>query len=247
MPNKIIIANWKANPASLREAQELFKAEVAAAEQNKIKTIICPPFVFLEELVKLLPANFSGQTGLGVQNIWESVGPFTGEISPEMVYGLGARSVLVGHSDRRYVLGEGDEMINKKVVAALRVGMTPVLLVGEKDWQEGDDEKILAEQLTQDLANLAPEDIAKVWIAYEPVWAISTNPQSQPATSDDAVKAIGMIRDIILKKWQIDSANIKVLYGGSVNESNVAQFLGHTEIDGAVVGATSLRTEEFSR
>ncbi len=247
MFDKIVIANWKANPASLSEAQDLFKAEIMAAERNKIKVIVCPPFVFLEELAQLLPADFSEWASLGVQNIWESAGPFTGEISPEMVHGLGARFVLVGHSDRRYVLGESDEMIHKKVLASLRVGMTPVLLVGGKDQQKEAGEKILTEQLRQDLATLRPEDIAKVWIAYEPVWAISTNFQSQPVAPDDAVAAMVMIRDIVFKKWQVDPADVKVLYGGSVNEGNITQFLKRPEIDGAVVGAASLKAAEFDR
>lgn len=247
MLNKIIIANWKANPASLKEAQDLFKAELAASQKYQVETVICPPFVFLEELAKLLPADFSGRASLGVQDVWESAGPFTGEISPEMASGLGARFVLVGHSDRRYVLGENDEMINKKVLASLEAGMTPILLVGEKDRQEENSAKILPNQLTQDLAGLRLEDIAKVWIAYEPVWAISTNPQSQPAAPFDAVEAITMIREIIFKKWSISKSGMRVLYGGSVNDANITQFLEHPEIDGAVVGAASLKPEEFSR
>lgn len=247
MSNKVIVANWKANPASLQEAQDLFKAELAASQKYRVETIVCPPFVFLEELAKLLPADFSGWASLGVQDVWESAGPFTGEISPEMASGLGARFVLVGHSDRRYKLGESDEMINKKVRASLRAGMTPILLVGEKEHQGGDSAEILLNQLTQDLAGLRPEDITKVWIAYEPVWAISTNPQSRPALPADALKAISAIRDIIFQTWPIGKSAMRVLYGGSVSDANITQFLEYPEIDGAVVGAASLKPEEFSR
>lgn len=246
MPSKIIIANWKANPSSLPEAQGLFRATVIKAEQcREVETVVCPPFVFLEELAKWLHANFSSPpVALGVQDIWESAGPFTGEISPEMVRNLGAQYVLVGHSDRRYILGEDDIMINKKILAALRIGLIPVLLVGEKERQGDDHEDLIINQLLQDLADVGPARMAKVLICYEPVWAISTSPGSHPDTPANALKAAEIIRRTLLKYWNIASA--RVLYGGSVNADNITHFLEHPEINGAVIGGASLRAEEFS-
>lgn len=243
---KIIIANWKANPSSLPEAQDLFRATVIKAEQcREVETVVCPPFVYLEELAKWLFANFSSPPlALGVQDIWESAGPFTGEISPEMARNLGAQYVLVGHSDRRYILGEDDVRINKKVLAALRIGLTPVLFVGEKERGGDDDqENLIVNQLLQDLADVGPARMAKVLVCYEPVWAISTSPGSHPDTPANALKAAETIRRTLLKYWNIASA--RVLYGGSVSADNITRFLEHPEINGAVVGGASLRAEAF--
>ena len=117
---KIIIANWKANPVSLKEAQDLFAIEATEASRYPtIKTVICPPFIYLEELSKMLKKDFNKTAiDLGVQDLWEASGPFTGEISPEMVHELGVRYVLIGHSDRRYIFGDDDEMINRKLRSA---------------------------------------------------------------------------------------------------------------------------------
>jgi len=239
---RIIIANWKANPASLGEAQELFAAEMAAASEfPNIKTVICPPFVYIEELAKLSKSN------LGAQNIfWEESGPFTGEVSPEMLKNLGVSHVLVGHSDRRYVMNETDEIINKKIKATLGDDMTPVLLVGEK--KKGENKRqILSEQLMADLNGLSGADVEKTLFAYEPVWAISTNKNAEPDIPENTLEAINIIEGFLLENFKVETKNLCFLYGGSVTDKNVADFLSHPQISGAVIGGASLQEKEFAK
>lgn len=234
-----MIANWKMNPQTLDEAQELFNFETAESEKyQNLKTIICPPFVYLEELAK------SGEDNLGTQDMfWEEKGPFTGEISGEMLKNLGIGYTLVGHSDRRYVMGETDEMINKKIKAALNENIIPVLLVGERSKTEN-QKQILTDQLTADLSGLNKDEIKKVWIAYEPVWAISTNKDAEADSPENTLEAIKLIDEFLLGNY--DSQAAGYLYGGSVNEKNVADFLSHPEISGAVIGGASIRKDEFA-
>lgn len=244
--SKIIVANWKMNPQSLAEAEGLFNFSIAeAVKYPNIQTIICPPFVFIEELARrLLSVSYKPLTGLGSQDLfWETKGAFTGEISPGMLESFSVSHVLIGHSDRRYVIGESDEVINKKIKAALETGITPILLVGER---EGEDrEEVLTNQLTKNLENFSTDEISKILFCYEPVWAISTNPGAKPDTPENTLEAISFIDDFLTKNYQLSTKNY--LYGGSVNEKNAVDYLKHPEIGGAVIGAASLRKEEFGR
>ena len=244
--NKIIIANWKANPATLEEALELF--DFCAAEVSKyqnIRLIICPPFVYLEELAKRLPVGGEGNLRLGSQDLfWEKSGPYTGEISVDMLKNFGITHVLAGHSDRRYKIGESDEIINKKIKAALDADIVPVLLAGEKN-REDNRKAVLEQQLAADLVGLTPDQISKVLITYEPVWAISTQPGSEPDTPENAIEAIQVIKNFLAISYKLSAASC--LYGGSVNKDNAADFLKHPEISGAVIGGASLRKEEFAK
>lgn len=240
--NKIIIANWKANPQSVKEAAELYRAEVAQAEKfEKVETVICPPFVFLEELAAI------DRSHLGAQDIfWKESGPYTGEISTDMLKNLGVSHVLIGHSDRRYVLGETDEIINKKMKAALGAGIIPILLVGERERNDV-REDVLVDQLSRGLKNIPADQTRAVLVAYEPVWAISTGADGAADTPENALEAIEMIKEIITKLFSPQTADsIKMLYGGSVNQDNAAGFLSYPEITGAVIGGASLKKDEFS-
>ncbi|MEX2053033.1 MAG: triose-phosphate isomerase, partial [Candidatus Paceibacterota bacterium] len=154
----------------------------------------------------------------------------------------GVAHVLIGHSDRRYVVGESDEVINKKIKAAIRADVAPILLVGERS-REDDKGKVLEQQLSVDLAGLSKEEISKVLIAYEPVWAISTSDNAEADTPKKTLEAVRMIKKIISEKFQLDYG--PVLYGGSVNENNVVDFLKHEDVGGGVIGGASLRKEEF--
>lgn len=241
---KIIIANWKANPQTLEKAQELFRAEVIeAAKYKNVQTVICPPFVYIEELAKQLQGSFlykDDPCSLGAQDVfWKE-----SEISEPQK--LGINYVLVGHSDRRYPPaggGETDEIINRKIKAALRTGVVPVLLVGERN--RGDDRRqILEKQLSADLAGLTAEQISKVLIAYEPVWAISTAPGAEADTPENTMEAMAAIKNFLVTNYQLPITGF--LYGGSVTEENVADFLSHPEISGAVIGGASLRRDEFA-
>lgn len=236
---KVIIANWKANPSTLAEAQELFRAEITeAAKYENVQTIICPPFVYLEELSKLLLTTYYSleTSSLGTQDVfWKE----SEALEPQK---LGIRYVLVGHSDRRYKIGETDETINKKIKSALGAQITPVLLVGERN--KGDDRKqVLEKQLSADLDGLIADQISRTLIAYEPVWAISTKPGAEPDTPENTLKALKIISEFLSINYKLETRNY--LYGGSVNEKNVADFLSHPEISGAVIGGASLRKDEF--
>ena len=213
---KLIIANWKCNPKTLAEAKKLF---------NGVKdtgAIICPPFIYLSVF------NYKF---LGAQNChWEQSGPYTGEISPKMLKDLGCKYVIIGHSERRIYLQETDEMINKKLKAVLKTGLTPILCVGEKKGEKA--EIVVSNQLNKNLKGIAKKDLNKIIIAYEPVWAIGTG---NFCSADKANK----IREFIKKKL-----NNKILYGGSVN-SKIAGDYTEIGFDGLLVGNASLDAKEF--
>ncbi|HEY4484589.1 MAG TPA: triose-phosphate isomerase [Candidatus Paceibacterota bacterium] len=229
--NKLIIANWKNHPETLEEAKELFEFEVAEAlKYPNIKTVICPPEPFLKSRAEI------NREFVGAQDVfWESGAE-----------NYRVKCSLVGHSDRRYPLvggGDTDEIINQKVKIALESGVVPVLLVGEKE--RGDDrQEILEKQLTAGLFDLSTSDVDRIVIAHEPVWAISTNPNAEPDKPENTLKAFKVINDFLFETYGLEPKAI--LYGGSVNQNNVADFLKHPEISGAVIGGASLRKEEFA-
>ena len=228
---KILIANWKMNPPTLAEAQELFRAEVIeAAKYKNVKTVICPPFMFMKDLASI-PNNV-----LGAQDVfWEESDFF----EPQK---LGTDYALIGHSDRRYKIGETDEMINKKIKVTLEAEIIPVLLVGEKN-REDDRRQVLEKQLSADLEGLDPGQISKVLIAYEPVWAISTTLGAKADTSENTLEALKIISEFLSINYKLEAKHF--LYGGSVTAKNVADFLSCPEISGAVLGGASLRKDEF--
>lgn len=229
MPHKLLIANWKANPATLEEAHILFTAEQAD------NVIICPPAIYIAEL----HPN-------GAQDVFWEAGAHTGQLSTEMLKQFGVTHVLVGHSECR-ALGETDEQINKKLKAALAADMVPILLIGEPEKSAasaGWRTDYLIDQLTRDLEDVSAEDAKKIMFCYEPVWAISSHPNAKAATVEDALSAIHEMQGIIEKMYGFRPG---VLYGGSVNASNVGDFFKHDEISGAVVGGASLKIDEFTK
>ncbi len=247
--NKTIVANWKMSPATLQEAQELFKftmEQTSRLGEKNLNVIVCPPFVFIEELAKMLNQKHGGGgISLGAQDIfWEAKGAYTGEVSTTMLKNFNITHVLIGHSDRRYVLNESDEVINKKLKATLKADIKPVLLVGEREM--GDTkEDILVNQVSRGLDGLTRDQISQIMFAYEPVWAISTNPGAKADTPENASQTIKLINSILVKNYKLKSQPF--LYGGSVNEQNISAFLNQPEINGAVIGGASLRKEGFGR
>lgn len=222
---KIIIANWKNNPSTFEEAQELFKVEMETAKKySQVQTVICPPDKFLDQL---------SRGAVGAQDV------FWDEYRPDWAIS----HVLVGHSDRRYGLGETDEVINQKLKKALGDGIAPILLVGEREGESRED--ILKSQLKKDLVDISADQLSKILFCYEPVWAISTNPNGHPDTPESALEAIGFIQNFLTKNYKLKTLNY--LYGGSVNESNVADFLSKPEISGAIVGKASLDSKQFNK
>ncbi|PJE50786.1 MAG: triose-phosphate isomerase [Candidatus Yanofskybacteria bacterium CG10_big_fil_rev_8_21_14_0_10_36_16] len=240
---KLIIANWKANPTNVKEAEDLFRSVSESYEKvkNSVDLVVCAPFVYLERL-----SQIKSSMRLGAQDsFWDSSGPFTGEITPDMLKNLGVEYVLIGHSERRYLIGEGNNVISKKVKAVLNSDMTPIMLVGEKD-KNDERETVLEEQLATGLPDFTVSEVRKVILGYEPVWAISTNKNAKADTPENALAALGIIKNYLFSVYGLEPDNYKTIYGGSVNRDNIESFVKHSEIDGAAVGGASLRNKEFA-
>jgi len=235
--SKIIVANWKNHPENLEEARELFEFSVSeAAKYPNLKTVICPPEQFLSGL-PLKTINYKLKTiFVGAQDVfWESGAE-----------NYGVKYSLVGHSDRRYPPvggGDSDEIVNQKLKIALESEVIPILLIGEKE-KDGARQEILERQISGALTNLVTSQVTRVMIAYEPVWAISTNPNGHADTPENALQAAGFVNDFLTANCKLQTANF--LYGGSVGQDNVTDFLKYPEISGAVIGGASLRKEEFA-
>ena len=230
------MGNWKMNPRSLKEARQWFSAiakSVSASKKTEI--VICAPFVYLEKLKSL-----SRKIKLGAQDAyWGDVGAFTGEISSEMLYNIGVRYVILGHSERR-VLGEGNKEINKKIKSALASGLRPILCVGENERDESHSYfNFVKTQMEKCLEGISRTSVSKLIIAYEPIWAISTEKGSRPDNPKQTSQIISHIKSSI--------SNIKVLYGGSVTSRSAPGFLARPLIDGVLIGDASLRPGEIKK
>lgn len=239
MTKKYIIANWKMNPQTSEEAVRLIKSLFIFRFSKNTEIIIAPPFVYLELIRKILPKEVK----LCAQDLaWAERGAYTGEISGLMLKNLGCDYAIIGHSERRYKIRESDEMINLKLKAALKYGLTPILAIGEKE-QNDDIMKILNDQIKSALADIKSSEIGRLIFAYEPIWAIGTGISDTP---DHALSAALLIRKIIGNLYTPDwASDILVLYGGSVSGENAADFIAQSGIDGAMLGGASLQTEEF--
>jgi triosephosphate isomerase len=216
---------------------------LVAGELNRVDVFVCPPFTALEPTVERF-----ADTGISVaaQNAhFEDSGAFTGEISPPMLVELGVDGVIVGHSERRHLFGETDEALARKVPAALASGLLPILCVGETLAQREADETepVLRRQVEADLAEVADGDLARVVIAYEPVWAIGTG---RNATPEQAAGAIGFIRSLIDARDAAAAAATRIVYGGSVKPGNAPEVMAPDGIDGALVGGASLDPNDFA-
>jgi len=239
---KIICANWKMNPLTLKEAEKLFTGVVKNVSGiKKTEIVIFPPFLYLEKLKKISKKIF-----LGAQDaFWGDVGAFTGEVSGEMVYSLGVRYVILGHSERR-AMGENDTDINKKIKASLAAGLQVILCVGESVRDENHDYfNFTKTQIEVALSGVSKNLTSKIIIAYEPIWAISTTPNRKDATPLDSCEMAIFIRKILFDKFGKDSSDIKVIYGGSVNEKSTDDFLRNGGVDGLLVGRASLDAKKF--
>ncbi|HHV15259.1 MAG TPA: triose-phosphate isomerase [Gelria sp.] len=243
MRTPLIVANWKMNK-SLKDAEQYGQELLPLLEEySGVEVVICPPFTSLTVMSRI----FSNvEIKVGAQNLfWEMKGPYTGEISPAMLVEAGCTHVILGHSERRQILGENDDIINRKVRAALDAGLIPILCVGEtlQERENNRAREVVKEQLTRDLKNITFASRGLV-IAYEPVWAIGTGVN---ASNDDAQEMIGFIRSYLAKIYDRELADsVRILYGGSVNEENIAEFMGEVDVDGALVGGASLQASSFA-
>lgn len=240
MRKPLIAGNWKMN-TNLKEAVALVKAMLPELDSiTGVEKVLCPPFISLAAVRELIKKT---SIQLGAQNMYfEEKGAYTGEISPLMLVDL-CHFVILGHSERRQYFAETDEAINKKVKKAIEFGLNPILCVGEnlEDNESGKTEQVITRQTRAGLSGINPTD--RLVIAYEPVWAIGTG---RAATGKQANGIIGLIRQIVADLWGNGTAQaVRILYGGSVTSSNVAEFITEPEIDGALVGGASLKANEF--
>jgi len=236
----LIAGNWKMN-TTVAEAKELASSMREKLDKIEgVEKVVCPPFISLTAVGKILQGS---SVKLGAQNMYFEVkGAYTGEISPLMLEGL-VEFVILGHSERRWCFGETDEVINKKVQAALDFGLKPILCVGERleENEAGETERVITKQLTGSLGGIKPT--INLIVAYEPVWAIGTGRAADGLTAETTIKSI---RDILARLWGNDAAQeVRVLYGGSVTSNNIAEFASQSEIDGALIGGASLKADEF--
>jgi triosephosphate isomerase len=236
-----IAANWKMNK-TVAEAAEFIDALLPriAATQNDV--VVCPPFTALHEVVERRRGT---AVRVAAQNMHEAeAGAFTGEVSAPMLVELDVEAVVLGHSERRQFFGETDAALAKKVPAALAADLEPILCVGESDEarEGGQTEEVLERQLQADLAEVETGDIAKVVIAYEPIWAIGTG---KVATPEQAQEACAFIRDVLRARGAA-ADDVRILYGGSVKPGNAAELLALPDVDGALVGGAALDAEDFA-
>ncbi len=210
-----------------------------------IDLVVAPPFTALHAVREVLGRESA--ISLGAQNMfWEDQGAFTGEVSAPMLKDLGCRFAIIGHSERRKLFSEQDEGINKKVRAALRHGLQPILCLGESlsEREAGKTEAVVTSQLLKGLSDISPGDLRSVTIAYEPVWAIGTG---RAATPDQAVEVHRLIRRTVSDRWATEHGQaMRILYGGSVTPQNIAALLASEEIDGALVGGACLDVNSFA-
>ena len=245
MRRPIIAGNWKMHkgPEETQAFLDEFLPGVSNVEDREV--VIAPPFVSLVAAAQRLRGT---RVKLCAQNChWEEQGAFTGEVSPSMIRAVGCSHVILGHSERRQHSGETDQMINKKVRAALASGLFPILCIGEsiEERQAGHTTSVVERQLKMSLQDVVVEDAGNLVVAYEPVWAIGTGISASP---EEAQEVHVFIRQFFAKRYNKNLANlIKILYGGSAKENNADELMAQSDIDGMLVGGASLKVKSFER
>ena len=246
MRKKIVAANWKMNMTQAESVSfvETFLRELG--DSSEVEVVLVPPFTAIAKVSEALSASQSVK--VGAQNMyWEKSGAFTGEISAALLRDLFVRYVVLGHSERRALLGETDEIVNRKVRAAHEASLRPIVCVGEtlEQRERGNVEKVIGSQLRGSLADLGAKELSETVIAYEPVWAIGTG---QTASAEQAQEVHAFIRQIL--KAMSDEATalkMRIQYGGSVKPDNARTLMSQPDIDGALVGGASLDPRSFAQ
>ena len=236
----LIAGNWKMN-TTVDEAVTLVKEMLSGLDAvDNIEKLVCPPFISLISVREVLKGS---SVKLGAQNLhYMEKGAYTGEISPLMLAGI-CEYVIIGHSERRQYFGDTNEVVNKKILAALDAGLKPILCVGEslEENEAGKTEEVVTGQLRQSLAEI--DYPGSFVVAYEPVWAIGTG---RAATGTQANDTISLVRSTVTEIWDAKAGDdVRILYGGSVTAANTTEFLSQPDIDGALVGGASLKPDEF--
>ncbi|MBI3997093.1 MAG: triose-phosphate isomerase [Candidatus Omnitrophica bacterium] len=241
MRKPIIAGNWKMH-LTLAEAHALVR-QLLGLDAKSVDVVICPPFTALSSVAALVKGS---RIGLGAQDLfWEPQGAFTGEVSPVMLVDVGCRYVIIGHSERRTLFGETDESVNRKLVAALKHGLLPIVCIGETLAQREGHQTfhVITRQLEGAFTGIAEADGARITLAYEPVWAIGTG---RNATPEQAQEVHAFIRQWLGKRFGSSLADsLRIQYGGSVNAANAASLLQQLDVDGALVGGASLKADAF--
>jgi len=238
----LIVANWKCNPVSSKEAQRLFDAVAEGIKNiNNVETVICPPFLYLSDL-----KSGASSVKLGGQDcFWEDKGAFTGEISAKQLQNLGVEYVILGHSERRKYLDESIEAVNKKIKAALSTKLKVIFCIGSQTKELGEE---MESQLEKGLQGLDKSDVADLIFVYEPVWAISTTKDKVTATPKETLAGSLFIRKILERLFdERTSQTARIIYGGSVDSQNIEGFVREGGVSGGLVGAASLDPDEFVR
>ncbi|BAS27145.1 triose-phosphate isomerase [Limnochorda pilosa] len=247
MRRPLMAGNWKMH-LTLDAAQALARGVVEGLERalpgdDGVEVALCPPFTALERVGRVLEGT---PVALGAQDLfWEDQGAYTGEVSGLQLVDLGCRYVIVGHSERRHVFGESNQAVQRKLGAALRHGLAPILCVGERieERRAGRADSWVQDQLRTAVAELKPGEARRLTIAYEPVWAIGTG---EHASGEEANRMAGVIRSLLEELFDAQvAAAVRILYGGSVKPANVGEFLAQPQVDGALVGGASLEAEGF--
>ena len=245
MRKPFVAGNWKMNTdgqSSVALAEGIASGSADVADR-KVTVAVCPPFVYLQSVARAVGAS---NIAVGAQDIYfEPNGAFTGEINASMIKDVGCAYAICGHSERRHVIGETDELINKKVTAAIAGGLLPILCVGEllSEREAGQTGDVVTRQLKEGLAGLSVEKLSAVTIAYEPVWAIGTGVTASP---DQAQEVHASIRKLLAEMYSDEVAQeIRIQYGGSAKPSNAAELMSQPDIDGLLVGGASLKVDDF--
>jgi triosephosphate isomerase len=246
MRKKFIAGNWKMNLNSFQAkslASALSKRLTNTQNAHTVDVAVFPPFVYLAAVAESLTSK---NIDFGAQNAYyEANGAYTGEISVEMLKDLGCRYVLVGHSERRHVIGESDQLINKKLLAGLAGGLEVILCIGEllEERDNNQTEAVIERHLREGLAGVSKEQMGQITIAYEPVWAIGTG---RTATPNQAQEAHSFARKILTDIFDENIATAtRIQYGGSVKPGNAAELMNQPDVDGALVGGASLKVDDF--
>jgi triosephosphate isomerase len=246
MRTPLVAGNWKMNK-TVAEARQLVSTMSPKLQQiANVEKVLCPPFIAIPLLAEMLKGS---GIGLGAQNLyWEEKGAFTGETAPGMIREF-CDYVIIGHSERRTYFGETDETVNRKVSAAIKAGLTPIVCVGETldQYEAGLTSEVVRRQIKVGLAGIDPVDPAsarRIIVAYEPVWAIGTGKASSGENANHVHQQV--IRPALSDLFEEENAAaIRILYGGSVTASNASEFFAFPDIDGALVGGASLKPDEF--
>ena len=240
----LIAGNWKMN-GLVQEARDLAAAlrKELGAHAGPPEILVCPPFLALAAVREALDGS---PIRMGAQDVhWEAKGAFTGEVSPAMLKDVGCTAVILGHSERRHIMGETNDMVNRKVKTCLAAGLLPIVCVGEllEERNMGVTREVVERQITKGLESLSPEDVSKLVIAYEPVWAIGTGKTATPRQAEEVHHYIRKL--ITQKSGEAVGKGIRILYGGSVSPDNVKELMTEEDIDGALVGGASLKVDSF--